>query len=186
LAAHVLPGSRVLWRGGTEAGIAHHEGRETRLTGAELFKPGFVPLLLFPEPEAQCVDDLWLERELRQDPGRKFTLIVPDGTWNQARRVGRREPELAGVRRVTLAPGPLSEYRLRREHRDSYVCTFEAIARLLGVLEGQAVRNELEGLFRKFVGRQLWGAGKLEAVDVPGGIPPEALHERQISGYPKA
>jgi len=185
LASEVLPGSRVLWRGGTAAGIAHERGEETALAAEDLFRPGFEPLLLFPESDAEVVDQAWLARELAADSSRKFTLIVPDGTWSQARRTGRREPALLGVRHVTLAPGPLSEYRLRREHVDSYVCTFEAIARLLGVLEGQHLRSDLEHLFRKYVGRHLWGAGKLEACDVVGGIPAEALHERQISGFPR-
>ena len=184
LAAEVLPGSRVLWRGGTAAGLAHERGEDPALTREQLFTPGRVPLLLFPEDDAEAVTDVWLARELEQDPARRFTLIVPDGTWSQARRVGRREPALAGVRHVTLAPGPLSEYRLRREHVDSYVCTFEAIARLLGVLEGQALRADLEHLFRKVVGRHLWGAGKLEAADVVGGIPEAAIEERLKSGYP--
>lgn len=185
LATEVLPGSRVLWRGGTAAGLAHEQGQDTWLTREELFREGYEPLLLFPEPGAEVVDEAWLARELHEDPARRFTLIVPDGTWNQARRAGRREPALAGVRHVTLAPGPLSEYRLRREHMDSYVCTFEAIARLLGVLEGPALRSDLEHLFRKYVGRHLWGGGKIEAADVVGGIPEAALRERQLSGFPK-
>ncbi len=184
LATQVLPGSRVLWRGGTAAGEAFERGEDTALAPEQLFTPGRVPLLLFPEADAEVVDEAWLARELAQDPARRFTLIVPDGTWSQARRTGRREPALAGVRHVTLAPGPLSEYRLRREHVDSYVCTFEAIARLLGVLEGAGVRADLEHLFRKYVGRHLWGAGKLEASDVVGGIPEAAIHERLKSGYP--
>ncbi len=175
LAVEILPGSRVLWRGGRE---------DPALTSEQLFSPGLEPLLLFPGEGAEVVDSEWLARELHQEPKRRFTLIVPDGTWGQASRVGRREPALAGVRRVTLAPGPLSEYRLRREHDDAYVCTFEAIARLLGVLEGPAARASLEELFRKFVGRQLWGAGKLKEQDVPGGIPEAALKERAVSGYP--
>lgn len=184
LATEVLPGSRVLWRGGTAAGLAHERGEDTALTSGQLFTHGRVPLLLFPEADAEVVDEAWLSRELEQDPARRFTLIVPDGTWSQARRTGRREPALAAVRHVTLVPGPLSEYRLRREHVDSYVCTFEAIARLLGVLEGPLVRADLERLFRKYVGRHLWGAGKLEAQDVPGGIPEVAIQERLKSGYP--
>jgi DTW domain-containing protein YfiP len=175
LAAQILPGSRVLWRGGRE---------DPPLAPDQLLSAGLEPLLLFPGEGAEVVDEAWLAAEHARAGPRRYTLIVPDGTWGQASRVGRREPALAPVRRVTLAPGPLSEYRLRREHDDAHVCTFEAIARLLGVLEGQATRDSLELLFRKFVGRQLWGAGKLEAREVPGGIPEAAIHERAVSGYP--
>jgi glutamine phosphoribosylpyrophosphate amidotransferase len=65
------------------------------------------------------------------------------------------------------------------------VCTFEAIARILGVIEGATVQQELEVLFRKFVGRQLWSRGDLQADEVVGGIPEAAIHERQVSGFPK-
>ena len=188
LACELVEGSSVLWRGvnpkegGGPDGIRQDE---PWISPEELFTPGRTPLLLFPEPGAQVVDSAWMEGRLRANPLEKFTLIVPDGSWRQARRVGRREQALAGVARVTLPPGPPSEYRLRREPHPSFVCTFEAIARILGVIEGVAVQEQLELLFRKFVGRQLWSRGDLQADEVPGGIPEAAIRERQVSGFPK-
>jgi len=188
LACEVMPESKVLWRGwkpDVENPIAPTPQTEPWLTDEELFTPGRTPLFLFPESDAQVVSAEWMHQRLQANPHEKFTLLVPDGSWRQARRVGRREPALAGVTRVTLPPGPPSEYQLRREPQDSFVCTFEAIARILGVLEGPTVQHELEVLFRKFVGRQLWTRGDLQAHEVEGGIPPIAVRERQISGFPE-
>jgi DTW domain-containing protein YfiP len=102
-------------------------------------------------------------------------LVVPDGSWRQARKAVGREPGLQGLRRVKLpAGGPPSEYRLRVEPNEHSVCTFEAIARALGVLEGRETQDQLEALFRVSVGRTLWSRGMIKAEEVPGGIPPGA------------
>jgi DTW domain-containing protein YfiP len=187
LACELIPGSQVLWRGWKPEGPSEFaKGREEPwLSPAELFSEGRTPLLLFPEPQAQVVDQKWMKERLEANPSEKFTLLVPDGSWRQAKRVGRREPALRDVIRVTLPAGPPSEYQLRREPHPSFVCTFEAIARILGAIEGVAVQQELELLFRKFVGRQLWSRGDLQAAEVPGGIPEVAIQERQVSGFPR-
>jgi len=180
LACEILPGSKVLWRGAKPG-----ESEDPWIRSSELVCEGRTPLLLFPEDSAEVVDDKWVEKRRSLSPSEKFTLIVPDGSWRQARRVGRREPALAGMTRVTLPPGPPSEYRLRREPQARFVSTFEAIARVLGAIDGPQVRHELETIFRKFVGRHLWSRGDLEAHEVPGGIPESAIHERQVSGFPR-
>jgi len=63
---------------------------------------------------------------------------------------------------------------LRRAARPGQLCTLEAIARALGVLEGPEVQRQLEGLLRIMVERTLWSAGRLGADEVAGGIPPSA------------
>jgi DTW domain-containing protein YfiP len=103
-------------------------------------------------------------------------LIVPDGSWRQARKAVVREPDLASARKVMLpAGGPPSEYQLRAEPDEQSVCTYEAVARAFGVLEGAQVQVELERLFRVMVGRSLWARGMIQADQVPGGIPERAL-----------
>lgn len=100
-------------------------------------------------------------------------LVVPDGTWAQASRtasmLARKLP--ANVRHVKLGLGKPSEYRLRTEHLAEGLATFEAIARALGMLEGEAVQTQLENLFRLMTDRVLYMRGKLSAEDVRGGIP---------------
>jgi DTW domain-containing protein YfiP len=102
-------------------------------------------------------------------------LLVPDGTWAQASRLGsmlaRRYPE---IRHIKLRAGKPSHYRLRTEHHPDGMATFEAIARALGVLEGEKVEVEMEKIFRVMTDRVLWTRGKLPAEAVTGGIPEKA------------
>ena len=87
------------------------------------------PYLLFPGPDAI---DLARER-----PAGPVTLVVLDGTWWQARKLLRRNPRLATLPRISLAPATPSRYRIRREPHDHCVSTIEAIALALRALEGE-------------------------------------------------
>ena len=126
--------------------------------------PNAQTLLLFPHERAgqlqSCVD-----------PSRPCTLVVPDGTWRQAVKVGSRVPSLAQVPWVTLPPGPPTLYRLRQESHPQGLATMEAIARAFGILEGPAIQEALERVFRLFVERTLWARGSLDAADVQDGLP---------------
>lgn len=106
--------------------------------------------LLFPREDAAVVS----RAEVEADP-RPITLVVPDGTWPQARRCVRREPVLSSMPCVLPPPGPPTRYRLRREHVEGGLATFEAIARVLGVIEGAEVQSRLEAWFDAMVERML-------------------------------
>ena len=94
------------------------------------------------------------------------TLLVPDGTWSQASRLGYKLSRLIGVRPVKLRADKPSEYRLRAEHHPDGMATFEAIARALGVLEGEEVRSVMEKLFRLLVERSLQARGSLASLNI--------------------
>lgn len=98
-------------------------------------------LLLFPEGEVEVLDPL-------RHRGR--TLVVPDGSWPQARRAVRREPALAGLQRVALPPGPPPRHRLREHPQDDHLATFEAVARALVVLEGPHLEAPLNAAWDAF------------------------------------
>lgn len=85
-------------------------------------------LVLFPGTAA---------RELTPaDRGPDNVLLVPDGSWSQARKLAHRDPLLAEGEWVRLPEGTAeSNYRLRRNRRPGGVCTLEAIARALAILE---------------------------------------------------
>jgi DTW domain-containing protein YfiP len=105
--------------------------------------------LLFPRDDARALT----AADVQADP-RPITLVVPDGTWAQARRAVRREPVLASIPAFLPPDGPATRYGLRREHVDGGLSTFEAIVRALTVIEGPAVGAELQRWFDAAVGRQ--------------------------------
>lgn len=106
-------------------------------------KPEIRPLYLFPDVDAVELD----ENFLKNFPG-PYQLIVPDGTWNQAKKVRRREPGLSSIQCVKLNDGVKGEYKLRRGVREDGVCTFEAIAYALEILENKNVADDLLRQFR--------------------------------------
>lgn len=146
-------------------------GSEVRVRGHEhepcppfVAAPGTRPLLLFPHDDATPLD--------RVSPSPEpFTLIVPDGTWRQARRVRGRVPGLDTVPCVVLPAGEPSIYGLRSEARPGGLATIEAIARAFELLEGPHVRAMLDRVFRAIVERTLWSRGKIDAAAVTSGIP---------------
>jgi len=99
-------------------------------------------LLLFPSSDAEP-----LTAGLVAADDRPVTLVVPDGSWRQAARMAARVPGLAQLPRVRLPDGPPSAWGIRHEAHPHQVCTFEAIARALGVLESPAVQAVLEVFF---------------------------------------
>jgi len=96
------------------------------------------------------------------------TLIVPDGTWTQARKIAGHVSQLPGAIRIALPPSAPSRYRLRiasGSKNGSHIgagvklCTLEAIARALGFIEpapnGQEIQHALEKLLDFLVERSL-------------------------------
>ena len=104
---------------------------------------GVLPLYLFPDEDA-----LELSQEfLNAHPG-PYQLIVPDGTWSQAKKVRRREPGLADLLCVKLSEEVKGEYKLRKGVREDGVCTFEAVIHALEILENKEVALDLLRQFR--------------------------------------
>lgn len=131
-------------------------GREGEVeVSQELINPAFQTIAIFPHDTA-----VTLTRELIAEDPRPVQLIVPDGSWRQARRMLFREPVMATARLVKLPPGPPSNYRLRHEHLAEGMATFEAISRALGIIEGPDVQNSLEEFFTLVIDRVLSTRGK--------------------------
>ena len=111
-------------------------------------------LLLFPHDAATPLTAEFVAR----DP-RPITLVVPDGSWRQARKIRRRIPGLTRAESVTLPPGAPTRYRLRAENREGGLATFEAISRALAILETPAVQTQLDRFFDLMVRRTLMTRG---------------------------
>jgi DTW domain-containing protein YfiP len=88
-------------------------------------------------------------------------LIVPDGTWRQARKIHSRHPELKNVLRVKISTPNDSTYQLRAQSRSEGMATLQAIASALGVIEGDQVAAQLMRLYRARLDRTLSARGLL-------------------------
>jgi DTW domain-containing protein YfiP len=105
-------------------------------------------LALFPMPDARPLS-------AADAQGDAPVLLVPDGNWTQARRMLIRDPWLKDAEIVRLSELPPSRYPLRRNSRPGTACTLEALARALGILEGEAVERALLDALDRFVDRTL-------------------------------
>ncbi len=121
----------------------------------EIVTPDYHPLLFFPSDEAN---------ELTTSLVTKFTkpilLIVPDGNWRQASKVNKRYPELDGIQRIKLTTKNTATAFLRKENTDHGMATLQAIALALGIIEGEAIKNQLMNLYDLKLQRTLDGRGQ--------------------------
>lgn len=159
LAAKALPNSEIRIRG----------AKDQRLSLADLEHEGRRPLLLYPSSHAAE-----LNAELVAGLAGPVTLIVPDGSWSQVRRFVRRDRILAGLPHVKLPSGPASTYRLRVQADARNLCTLEAVARAIGILESVPAQQQLEALLRIMIERTLWSRGALSSDDCEHEIPAAA------------
>jgi len=157
--AHLcLPNSEIRYRG-------ERDGTPLKLEGLLTDTHETWMLHLSAESEA-------LTPELVARLDKPVRLLVPDGTWSQASRLGSLlARQLPGAKHVMLSAGlKPTEYKLRNEHHPDGMATFEAIARSLGVLEGAEVQEKMEIIFRIMNDRVLYSRGKLKAHEVRGGL----------------
>ncbi len=148
-----------------------HGKKEECWSTNDFLQAGTTSLLLYPSSHS-----LELSAEFVSTLKMPVNLIVPDGSWSQTRKIVRREAALAGIPQVKLPIGPPSEYRLRLQPHEAGLCTLEAIARSLGILESHEAQQRLETLLRIMVERTLWSRGLIGADEcTAGGIPPGAL-----------
>lgn len=151
--------------------IRIHGRRDDRMPTNGLIDPNRTSLLLYPSPIS-----VELSTEFAARLSKPINLIVPDANWRQTTKFVRHEPCLVGIPHVRLPLGPESEYRLRTQRSVQNLCTLEAIARALGILESKEAQSSLETLLRVLVERTLWSRGKLAAREcITAGIPSSAL-----------
>jgi DTW domain-containing protein YfiP len=157
LAIACLEGAQLLERGRQGGGL-------TTIPS----KAGSQPLLLYPVPDAVPLDE-W--KAAQSPEAQAVTLVVPDGTWRQAKRVRYRIPGLEKAPAVCLPAGLSSRYRLRQTGPSQRLATLEAIAHALHILGEPETAARLMYIFRVIVERALWSNGRLPASEVTGGIP---------------
>lgn len=131
------------------------QGREA-LDLRGVLTSGYRTFLFYPSADAIELDQALVAQE-----NRPIQLIVPDGTWRQARKLHSRHPELKCVPRVKISAPNCSSFQLRAQSRPEGMATLQAIACGLGVIEGEWVRLQLMKLYEVKIKRILIGRGVL-------------------------
>jgi len=108
------------------------------------------PLYLFP-----CENAVELTSELVNSFEKPINLIVPDGTWRQAKKVQRRERFLSSIQAVKITPKTKTIYPLRRQKYEFGLCTHEAIAFALEIIEGKEAKDVLMENLKIFIDAHL-------------------------------
>jgi DTW domain-containing protein YfiP len=97
--------------------------------------------VIYPGPNARDVESV--------APGAPMTLILVDGTWGQAHRLLKANPALMQLPQLRFTPPEASAYNpIRREPAAHCVATIEALAHVLGYLEGD--RERFQTMLRPF------------------------------------
>jgi DTW domain-containing protein YfiP len=149
LATRCLANSAVSTRGGAPP-ATHWQGTQ--------------PVLLFPHEQAQPLAD-WCGSRL------PVTLVVPDGTWRQAKKARQRVEGLSDLPCAALPVVERARHRLRQDDRPDHISTIEAVALAMRILEGPEVAEPIERICRIMVERTLWTNGRIASSEVTGGIP---------------
>jgi DTW domain-containing protein len=121
---------------------------------SDLLSPRYRTLLFYPSADA-----LELDRELVCRDSRPIQLIVPDGTWRQARKIHSRHPELRNIPRVKISAANRGTFQLRAQSRPERMATLQAIACALRIIEGDLVAAGLMKLYHARVDRTLRARG---------------------------
>tara|TARA_B100000925_G_scaffold291543_1_gene280000 strand:- start:584 stop:1093 length:510 start_codon:yes stop_codon:yes gene_type:complete len=94
---------------------------------------------LFPSEDAISVS------ELKEIPREKLHFIVPDGSWNQAKKVHKREDKLKDIQCVKLEEkNYISNYHCRKQPKPNFLCTYESMGKVIESLEGDSQAEFLE------------------------------------------
>lgn len=134
----------------------HYRGLiDSPLKEEEILKKGYTPLYLFPSENSIALTEDYLTAI-----SGKVQLIVPDGSWRQAKRVSKREGFLKNIPHVKLPDASHGIFFLRRKVMDEGVSTLEAIARAIGIIESKNIQINLENVFRIMVEKTLETRGK--------------------------
>jgi DTW domain-containing protein YfiP len=135
---------------------------------------GTTPVVLYPGRGAQPLTPEFVA-SLPSPP----TLIVPDGTWRQARHIVKRLPLLANAAKVFLPTRGFEGEALRRNRYGHRMSTYEAVSQALAILEGEAAAEPLLDFYRRAIDRILLMRGRLKLNDIYGGLDSRAGDDRR-------
>lgn len=126
---------------------------------ALLRDPAYAPFVLYPGPKAVNFRDM--DREALPE-GKIPLVFVIDGTWNTARTLLNKSPEVKALPRLSFAGGYSSRFAIKRQPKPHCVSTIEAIYHLCREAEAAgreklgAAPEVLMDILRELVEIQLW------------------------------
>ncbi len=94
---------------------------------SEIARTDYTPVVLFPTPSA-CDGQIIMD-----ETGKPLNIFVLDTSWRNARR-WLHKPVLMNLKKIGLKTVPPSEYHLRKQSAENYLCTFQAVALLMAEL----------------------------------------------------
>ena len=153
--AHLCLEDSVLWQGYDYSGDA----RVNELLNDERYHP----MVLYPGEGSRNLTALSPgERKALLPEGKKPVVFVIDGTWITARKTMQRSRNLSALPRISFNPDRPSRFRVRKQPRENFFSTVEAIhetIELLGPAAGFDVdtrgHDALLKVFDRMVEQQL-------------------------------
>lgn len=116
------------------------------------FKSDIKYFFLYPSEDATLIDQI----DFDSYPNK--SLIIPDGSWRQAKKMHAHSPDFKNIECISIKNTPVSLYLLKHEHQAHYLSTYEACAWALKYLEGdlgESVYSSLKSQFVNFILRNL-------------------------------
>lgn len=129
--------------------------KDVELDPSFLEQENFYPMYLYPSDDAQE-----LTPQLIQKLDKPIHLIIPDGTWRQASKFHKRDPLLKEIPKVRINITTPSQYYLRKQKFEYGLCTHEAIAYALSIIENEEVCNALLSNLKEMVNANLEARNK--------------------------
>lgn len=134
----VLNRSKIIERGNLDAPIDEYEFND----------PDTDYIYLFPTEDSKPLTEF-----VQTKP--KACLVVPDGSWSKAKKIHKREAIFKDMPKYHLVNIGHSNYKLRKSPGEDFVCTYEAIAKSMGILESKSIEEGMLKFFSVFVDRVL-------------------------------
>jgi len=125
---------------------------------SRLISDEYESVLFFPADDAVELSEYCRGSDSERRP---LHLIVPDGNWRQASKVGIRHRELSELRRVKISAVNTAQFHLRAESSPEGMSTLEAIARAMAIVEGDEAAAPLLALYQAKLNATLIGRGVL-------------------------
>lgn len=108
----------------------------------------YSPALLFPSEESVAVSQIKHQATMQS---KTPLFIILDGTWQEAKKMLRKSPWLAGIPLAHITPSHTSVYQLRRNQSEGHLCTLEVAAEVIRELGEEQQANTLTAFLEHYM-----------------------------------